>query len=101
MTYRLFLQYKGPDIKNTTLREACTYIEKRGEITEWRDYLWVTEDRDAFWKAIFWSKQSKELNIKLHMRLSCIRKSKIEWKRFQNKVIPMARLQPEVPQLPE
>lgn len=101
MTYRQFLQYKGPDIKHATINEARAHIDKWGEITEWKDYLWKSEDRDAFWKAIFWSNQSTLGELKLHTRLSCIRKSKIEWKRFLSQVEPFISPQPQVPQLPE
>ena len=101
MSFHGFLQSKGNEIKNATVQDASTYLEKNGPTYEMKDYIWKYEDRDAFWKAILWSKYSQMQDITLHTRLSCERKSNVEWKRFKEKVIPITRQQPTVPPLPE
>ena len=101
MSFDDFLIFKGHQIQYATLPEAIEHIYNFGQRTVISDYLWKTEDRDAYWKAIYWYEKYKDNELSLHGRLSAKRKADKEWKRFLKTVIPIAHIKPLVPELPE
>jgi len=101
MSFDDFLNMKGNYVKSASIKEAAEYIYTYGQRTILNDYLWKTEDRDAFWKAIYWYEKHEDIDLGLHSRLSAKRKAIKEWKRFQKMVIPITRAEPIVPPLPE
>ena len=101
MSFDAFLMLKGKNVKSASIQEAVEHIYTFGQRVVLSDYLWKTEDRDAYWKAIYWYEKHNDIDLGLHSRLSAKRKAIKEWKRFQKTVIPIARTEPLVPPLPE
>ena len=101
MSFNDFVLYKGLAIKQSTRVEAYHYIIKYGERSTWKDYIWLTPDRDAFWKAMYWSKRAEDLNLKLHARCYATDAAKTEWRRFLKEVNPIKPIEPMVPPLPD
>lgn len=101
MSFDDFLMLKGNSVKSASIKEAVEHIYSFGQRTVMSDYLWKTEDRDAYWKAIYWYEKHEDNDLCLHSRLSAKRKAIKEWKRFQKMVIPIQRAEPLVPALPE
>ena len=103
MSFDDFLRYKGGSISEATRQEACHYVFKHGQHYCLEDYIWFwrSNDRDAFWKALYWSERAKNEELTLHDKCSAIRQARAEWKRFQSLVRPVAHLEPCVPPLPE
>tara|TARA_B110001452_G_scaffold227057_1_gene201780 strand:- start:388 stop:693 length:306 start_codon:yes stop_codon:yes gene_type:complete len=101
MSYDDFLRFKGDDIVKASREEACQYLYTYGRYTCWTDWFWKEPDRDAYWKAMYWTERGADDSRTLHERCSAIRQAKKEWKRFQNFVSPVASLEPTVPPLPD
>tara|TARA_B110000908_G_scaffold172680_1_gene241930 strand:- start:841 stop:1161 length:321 start_codon:yes stop_codon:yes gene_type:complete len=101
MSFDDFLIMKGNSVKSASIKEAVEHIYTFGQRTVLSNYLWKTKDRDAFWKALYWYEKYEDIDVGLHSRLSAKRKAIKEWKRFQKMVIPIARAEPLVPELPE
>lgn len=97
MSFDNFLRYKGPSIKQATLEEAWHYIDKRGTRTTWKDYIWRTRDRAAFWNALYWSDRVHNPGLTLHARCAAVRNARGEWLRFLENVVSY---KPMVPPLP-
>ena len=98
MSFDDFVLYKGLYIKKACRLEAYHYIIKYGERSTWKDYIWLAPDRDAFWKAMYWTKRAEDHNLKLHARCYATDTAKTEWRRFLKEVEPIA---PMVPPLPD
>lgn len=101
MSFDNFLLYKGDGIRTATREEACYYIKQHGQQSGIADWIWKSPDRDAFWKAIYWSEQAADKENGLHSRCSAFRKAKAQWSLFQNCVVPIQKQLPMVPPLPE
>lgn len=98
MSFDDFILYKGLSIKQSSRLEAYHYIIKYGERPTWKDYIWLSYARDAFWRAMYWTKRAEDLELTLHARCSSVRAAKAEWARFLKEVEPIA---PMVPPLPD
>jgi len=101
MSFDAFVIYKGLHIKKTTREEANYYLARHGTVYCFKDYLLLSPARDAFWKAIEWTKQSTDASNILHYRCSAVRQARAEWYRFQQNVEPVVPMEPMVPPLPE
>jgi len=98
MSFDDFILYKGLSIKQASRFEAYHYIIKYGERSTWKDYIWLSYARDAFWRAMYHTKMTEELELTLHARCSSVRAARAEWARFLKEVEPIV---PMVPPLPD
>lgn len=98
MSFNDFVHYKGLAVKQSTRVEAYHYILEYGKRVTWKDYIWLTPARDAFWRALYFTKKSEDVDLKLHARCRAVRAARAEWKRFLKEVEPDA---PMVPPLPD
>ena len=101
MSFEKFLLYKGSSIRDATREEAFYYVKQHGQQTRIADWFWRSPERDAFWKAIYWSEQATDKENGLHSRCSAVRKARVQWSLFQNCVVPVQTKMPMVPPLPE
>ena len=76
MSFDDFILYKGLSIKQASRLEAYHYIIKYGERSTWKDYIWLSYARDAFWRAMYWTKRAEDLELTLHTRCSSVRAAK-------------------------
>lgn len=97
MSFNDFVHCKGLTVKQSTRAEAYYYIGKYGERMTWKDYIWLTPARDAFWRALYLTKKAEDRALRLHARCSAVRAARAEWMRFLKEVEPVAPMVPALP----